>query len=355
MGRGRNPTVTDNEIRDALNEPDQVVFLTEEVADQLDISPRQMRDRLSELADNEEIRHRMVGNNHIWWHPFAESALSWPHPEDRTNRPFDIDAVYSRSGLQFAATLDLPGSGETLLNRQIAVSFVFRTLLIETSVTVNELQRIGWIAEPGSTYEDSDSLWNNCLYNALDQVALFQYYPDDENYWEVTSLSEILKENLGERLLWNDWATRQNEIRDIVSKYYLKSIVKRAEREDIDFILENDQWAEQHLTEEISIYVSFEDEPVWLQTPVIVHLVLHGPITEEFATKIRKNPNFELRTDEETDQPAIKVSVSDEIELAPQYFDEHRLTKANTNPPIQHPSDGLDPLKEMDSILKDLS
>ena len=353
MGRGRNHTVSDSEIRDALNEPDQVVFLTEEVADQFDITERQMRDRLLELADNGKIRHRKVGSNHIWWHPFAESALSWPHPDDQPDRPYDIDAVYSKSGCEFAATLDLPGSGETLLNRQIAVSFVFRTILVEDKVPVRELERLGWIAEPESTYEDSESLWNNCLYHALDQVLLFQFSSGDLNCWELTPFGKILKEDLGERLFWNDWDKKQDKIRFIISNYFFKSAQYRSEREDLDFIWENRRWVDKYLIDEPVLGISFEDEPVWLQTPVTVLWVLRASVTEEFAAKIEENTDIELITDEQTGQPILSLTFPDNVEFNPQYFAEEPGV-TNNHPPVQQPSDALEPLQQLDSVLRDL-
>lgn len=69
-GPGRPPKITDSEILAVFRSTSDPVLTTGEVASQLDITHRAVRDRLEKLDDNKRIKSKKVGARaKVWWDP----------------------------------------------------------------------------------------------------------------------------------------------------------------------------------------------------------------------------------------------------------------------------------------------
>lgn len=70
VGPGRKPTVSDNEILDVFRHASDPVLTTVEVADQVGLGRRGVFDRLNQLAEEDKIKMKKVGESGaVWWHP----------------------------------------------------------------------------------------------------------------------------------------------------------------------------------------------------------------------------------------------------------------------------------------------
>ena len=71
-GPGRKPTVSDAEILDVFRESSDPVLTTKEVAKQLDIGQRGTFDRLDQLAEDDKIEMKKIGETGaVWWYTEA--------------------------------------------------------------------------------------------------------------------------------------------------------------------------------------------------------------------------------------------------------------------------------------------
>jgi len=68
------------------------------------------------------------------------------------------------------ATLDLPGQGDTLERRQEAVRDAYDYLRSEGEATTGELRERAW-SEHQTGYASERSMWKNCVYKGLAEVA----------------------------------------------------------------------------------------------------------------------------------------------------------------------------------------
>jgi hypothetical protein len=72
-GPGRKPTVSDDEILDAFRQASDPVLTTSEVADEIGLGHRGTFDRLTQLADDDTLEIKKVGETAaVWWYPNAE-------------------------------------------------------------------------------------------------------------------------------------------------------------------------------------------------------------------------------------------------------------------------------------------
>jgi response regulator of citrate/malate metabolism len=69
-GPGRKPTVSNDEILDVFRQATDPVLTTTEVAEQIELSRRGAFDRLDQLADDDVIEMKKVGETGaVWWFP----------------------------------------------------------------------------------------------------------------------------------------------------------------------------------------------------------------------------------------------------------------------------------------------
>lgn len=69
-GPGRPPKITDSEILSVFRSSSDPVLTTGEVASQLDITHRGVRDRLEKLDEKGDIKSKKVGARaKVWWDP----------------------------------------------------------------------------------------------------------------------------------------------------------------------------------------------------------------------------------------------------------------------------------------------
>lgn len=69
-GPGRKPTVSDSEILDVFRQATDPVLTTAEVAEQVNLGRRGTFDRLDQLAKNDKIKMKKVGESGaVWWDP----------------------------------------------------------------------------------------------------------------------------------------------------------------------------------------------------------------------------------------------------------------------------------------------
>lgn len=64
---GRRPDVSDEEILEIFRQTSDPVLSTSEVADELGYSTQGTAARLHELANEERLETKMVGNSRAWW------------------------------------------------------------------------------------------------------------------------------------------------------------------------------------------------------------------------------------------------------------------------------------------------
>lgn len=83
-------------------------------------------------------------------------------------RPGDADI--SRELKQAVETMDLPGSGSTLEERRRAVWLAYEYIRDKGTVQVQELKDYIFTATD-TGYDNTRSLWANCVYDALQQLA----------------------------------------------------------------------------------------------------------------------------------------------------------------------------------------
>jgi len=70
VGPGRKPTVSDDEIVDVFRHASDPVLTTAEVANQVGLGRRGTFDRLKQLAEEDQIKMKKVGESGaVWWHP----------------------------------------------------------------------------------------------------------------------------------------------------------------------------------------------------------------------------------------------------------------------------------------------
>lgn len=69
-GPGRKPRITDEEILDVFRSSTDPVLTTGEVASEVDITHRGVRDRLEQLEEEGKVRSKKVGARAmVWWDP----------------------------------------------------------------------------------------------------------------------------------------------------------------------------------------------------------------------------------------------------------------------------------------------
>lgn len=92
-----------------------------------------------------------------------------PEPVSTDPDRTDSDDI-SRELKQVVETMDLPGSGSTLEERRRAVWLAYEYIRDKRTVQVQELKDYIWAAtETG--YDSTRSLWANCVYDALQELA----------------------------------------------------------------------------------------------------------------------------------------------------------------------------------------
>lgn len=71
-GPGRKPTISDEEILAIIQEIEDPVATTREIADAIELSRRGTYQRLEQLADDGLLRKKKVGETGaVWWLPEA--------------------------------------------------------------------------------------------------------------------------------------------------------------------------------------------------------------------------------------------------------------------------------------------
>lgn len=69
-GPGRKPRITDEEILDVFRSSSDPVLTTREVASEVDITHRGVRDRLEQLEEEGKVMSKKVGARAmVWWDP----------------------------------------------------------------------------------------------------------------------------------------------------------------------------------------------------------------------------------------------------------------------------------------------
>ncbi|MFC6874125.1 winged helix-turn-helix domain-containing protein [Halobellus marinus] len=69
-GPGRDPTVSDAEILEVLQEASDPVLTTQEVAKEIGLGRRGTFDRLKRLSEDGKIEMKKVGETaSVWWYP----------------------------------------------------------------------------------------------------------------------------------------------------------------------------------------------------------------------------------------------------------------------------------------------
>lgn len=71
-GPGRQPTISDDEILQVFTDASDPVLTTNEVAEAIDMSRRGAYSRLDELANEDKLKRKKVGQTGaVWWYPPA--------------------------------------------------------------------------------------------------------------------------------------------------------------------------------------------------------------------------------------------------------------------------------------------
>jgi predicted transcriptional regulator len=71
-GPGRQPTISDDEILQVFIDATDPVLTTNEVAEAIDMSRRGAYSRLDELANDDKLKRKKVGQTGaVWWYPRA--------------------------------------------------------------------------------------------------------------------------------------------------------------------------------------------------------------------------------------------------------------------------------------------
>lgn len=71
-GPGRKPTIPDEDILQVFRDASDPVLTTSEVAEEIDMSRRGAYSRLDNLAEENEIKQKKIGQTGaVWWYPRA--------------------------------------------------------------------------------------------------------------------------------------------------------------------------------------------------------------------------------------------------------------------------------------------
>jgi len=197
---GRRPRVDDAAILDVLDESDDPVMSTAEIAEALPIKRRGTLNRLRRLEDAGEVESKRIGGrNTVWW-------LAQPAPADRRETspppastderreepatdplPKSAPETPPDAGTATAQALDdldalvedvgdeeLPGSGSKLEERKAAFQAVVAYLREHGTATPAALRDGVYPDHPAQYTTGADparSWWKNAMYPALKALA----------------------------------------------------------------------------------------------------------------------------------------------------------------------------------------
>ncbi len=132
------------ENRDDLARP----VTASDVMEVLDCSRRTAHNKLSALVEAEQLKTRKVGaRGRVWWKPIAA-----PQVTSVSAQPRDpvLDAI---------AAVSLPGSGETLTNRQNALYAAYEYLVEHPSAKKSDFLETVYPEHPAA-FETPEGWWN---------------------------------------------------------------------------------------------------------------------------------------------------------------------------------------------------
>lgn len=134
--------------------------IREELATDVDV----LQDHHPDLLD--ELRAVVLDVDEIG----AAAAVDESSPSAPTSTAPAEPERRDESALVDVSTLDLPGDGDTLERRQDAVRGAYDYLRSEGEATAGELRERVW-TEFETGYASERSMWKNCVYKGLAEVA----------------------------------------------------------------------------------------------------------------------------------------------------------------------------------------
>ena len=345
---GRKPRVKEEDITGVFWNADTPVLSTSDVADELTITKRATFDRLSKLEEAGTLGSELfpAGGSkvRVWWHTtVAGVPQAWSQSNPTNNK----------IGNEIIDSLNLPGDGETLINRRHAVNTVFKYLFTRGVAPSSELRTVAWAANSSNTYASQDSLWNNCVSKALGQpTSLFAFYKEDDA-WKLTTFGESIKSELGKNSLWENWAENKKLLSTAIFRTFWRGFNEFVGLNNTDLQLSDPEPGDTHtvrfrdLASPLVFQLELQDE-IWLDLSGTLsgHFqiqdneeTIRSLINDQEAIQTELEIPTTWRRLEEGDRTALQVTTSKDIDLDPSRMDIRQHAKGSEGEPlaIQNP------------------
>lgn len=229
---GRPPQDTDAEILAVFHSSSDPVLGTREVTESLSIDIDATRLRLQQLQETGDIAGKTIGDRRVWWLPARVRE------ESRKESDFEKHpSPEAAEGIGLLESLDLPGDDQTIDARREAVGIVFREIVYAEQVPTTELrEEISDFPEKAG-YGDIDGLWNNTIWEALNQAPFF--LPDKkEDQWVLSKTGRnskrLMPDDGDDDLLGAFEAGYKKKVFEVIWRQFRKTI--RANRNHFTLI-----------------------------------------------------------------------------------------------------------------------